>query len=156
MRRKDKAASEWQLTGRLTHDTAPLVLKPGKKPKLLDVGEPVVGFLSVIRKEGHHTVSGGIRGRRGEMLYLVPSPLAAQVPGLATVKPRIRIRSSDGEYDQSFEVAGQWSGMGDGRRKPVEWWAPEGTAGPFTVTVEVDGPFKLKARKHLIRDSRGE
>ena len=37
--------------------------------------------------------------------------------------------------------------MGDGRRKPVEWQAPEGTAGPFTVTVEVDGPFKVKANK---------
>jgi len=156
MRRKDEAAGEWQLTGRLTHDTAPLVLKPDKKPKLLDVGEPVVGFLSVIGKEGHHTVSGGIRGRRGERLYLVQSPLAAQVPGSATVKPRIRIRSSDGEYDQSFEVAGQWGGRGESRRKGVEWWAPEGTAGPFTVTVEVDGPFKLKARKHLIRDARGE
>lgn len=156
VRRKDKAGGEWQLTGRLTHDTAPLVLKPGKKPKLLDVGEPIVGFLSVIRKEGHHTLSGGIRGRRGEVLHLGRSPLSVVGPNLppGMVKPRIRIRSSDGEYDQSFEVAGRWSGMGDSRRKPTEWQPPDGTAGPFTVTVEVDGPFKLKARTHVIGAKR--
>lgn len=165
--RADKAGTSWRLTGWARHDTLPLEAKAGKKPTLLDVGEPAVAFVSVTGKEGHYSLLGGIRGRRGEIVSVGRASerrpglrgarqMLGRAPVSDAVRPTIRIRSSDGEYDQSFEVAGRWSGWGNSRRKPMAWQAPEGTAGPFAVTVEVDGPFKLKARKRLIRDAGGE
>ena len=95
--RNDAAGARWLIFDPGNTTVRPFTVEPNKEV-VLDIGEPFVWEVSARRSGADYSINLIIRSRKGDYLR---RKLGDEMPP----QPRVRIRSADGKYDKTFDLA---------------------------------------------------
>ena len=140
--RTDDHGAGWQLkpTGAGAKET--FTVEAGKVTALAAAG-PFVCRLGVSKREDTYIISRSLKTETGDDLALACN-------GSRCPAPKIRITSADGSYNREFRMEyGCCGGCS------LSWREPDDAKGPFTVRVQVPGPFEFKSEPVVIRTGNG-
>ena len=136
--RTDETGARWKMTGQCATCNSLFEVTARRETQLM-VGEPPLVMLWISKEGKAYTFNHQIKGRFGERIVLSRN-------GRPVGPSRLRIRSADGTYDRQFRFEDR-----GGDTLVASWREPSKIEGPFTATVEIDGPFEFVAKPRVIR-----
>ncbi len=93
--RKDDAGSNWRLQGSGFSKNGRFNVTEMQETEL-SIGEPIISTLEAQNKEGTYSFSQNLKGKLNESIYIT-------LNGKRAPPPKLRIKSKDGTYDQTFD-----------------------------------------------------
>ena len=138
--RKDDRGRAWKLKGSGTSARSSFEIKHEKQTKLA-VGEPAISLVSARKLNSAFSFSHELKGQLDEHIELTRQGGQPQAP-------KLRIENEDGTFDRTYSFA-----YGGGGTCSLSWREPKNVTGPFTATVDIDGPFKFESKPYTIGET---
>jgi len=93
--RKDNAGDNWKLIGRWFSENGRFNVTETQETKL-SIGEPIISTVEARHRNRNHSFSQKLKGKLNESIYIT-------LNGNRAPLPKLRIKSKDGTYDQTFD-----------------------------------------------------